>query len=285
MAAWSRATASLTMTSPAGADVLIPMSLHALEGLSQPFHFDVEVVSQNGAIDPNQLIDKAACVTLQSNGSPLRYFHGIVRSVASQGAVRGQSATDTYYGYSLVLVPRLWFLSQTVDCRVYQQKTTVAILSSMFSDAGFTDSTLPSPGATREYTVQFNESDLAFATRLMEEEGYFYFFEHSAGGHKLIVANQPSAFKDIAGATLQLRGAGDETLITDWSSVTPTVRGKMTLKDYDPTTPDTKLQAEQPTTLKASGAPQRDDFRWPANTFASGTVTDRSKWDMDFIRI
>ncbi len=180
-----------------------------------------------------------------------------------------------------MLVPRLWFLNQTVDCRVFQKKSAVDILTSLFSDAGFTDSTLPSAGATRDYTVQFNETDLAFATRLMEEEGCFYFFEHAADGHKLIVANQSTAFKDIAGATLQLRGAADQTLITGWARVVPTVRGKMTLKDYDPTTPDTKLQAEQPTKLGASGASKRDDFRWPANTFQSGTVTDRAKWDME----
>ena len=281
MPAWSRATAMLTMTSPLGGDVLIPISLSANEGISETFEFDVQAVSQNGTIDPNQLIDKTVCVTLQSNGSPLRYFNGIVQSVSSQGAVRGQSAADTFYAYDLVLVPKLWFLGQTVDCRVYQQKTTVDILTSLFSDAGFTDSTLPSAGATRDYTVQFNETDLAFATRLMEEEGYFYFFEHTAGGHKLIVANQSTAFKDIAGATLQLRGAADQTLITGWARVVPTVRGKMTLKDYDPTTPDTKLQAEQPTKLGASGASKRDDFRWPANTFQSGTVTDRAKWDME----
>ncbi len=85
------------MTSPLGPDVLIPISLSAQEAISQPFQFDVHAVCQNGTIDPNALIDQTVCVTLQWIGTPLRYFHGIVQSVSSQGAVRGQSAADTFY--------------------------------------------------------------------------------------------------------------------------------------------------------------------------------------------
>jgi type VI secretion system secreted protein VgrG len=281
MPTWTRAKASLTMTSPLAADVLIPTFLSAQEGISQTYFFDIHVVSQNGAIDPDKLLNQPACLTLQSGGAPIRYFHGIVQTVSSLGNIRGQ-ASDAYYVYRLVLVPRLWFLSQTVDCRVFQQKTTVDILKQMFTDAGLTEVTLPPPGATREYTVQFNESDLTFATRLMEEEGYFYFFDHTAANHKLIIANQPSAFTEIAGApAMHLGGDGDATFVTDWSRPALTVRGKMTLKDYDPTKPDTVLKADKPTTLKTGGATQRDDFRWPANTFESGTVTNRAQWEME----
>jgi type VI secretion system secreted protein VgrG len=267
------------MTSPLGTDVLVPTFLSAQEGISQNFFFDVHVVSQSGAIDPDSLLNQPVCVTLQTAGTPIRYFHGVVQTVSSHGTVRGQTS-DVYYAYRLVMVSRLWFLSQTVECRVFQQKTTVDILKQMFADAGLTDVTMPSPGASRDYTVQFNESDLTFATRLMEEEGYFYFFDHSAAAHKLIIASQASAFSDIAGASLHLGGDSDATFVTDWSRPALTVRGKMTLKDYDPTKPDTVLQADSPTTLKTGGATQRDDFRWPANTFASDTVTKRAQWEM-----
>jgi len=280
MPAWSRAKTSLTMTSPLGADALIATFLSAQEGISQTFFYDVHVISQSGPVDPDKLLNNPACVTLQSNGMPLRHFHGIVQSVSSHGTVRGQENQE-YNVYQLVLVPRLWFLSQTSDCRVYQAKTTAAILKDLFDDAGLTEHQIVPSGASREYTVQFNESDLAFATRLMEEEGWFYFFQHTAGSHKLIVANQASAFTDIAGATLQLHGGVDTTLITDWSRPVHTARGVMKLRDYDPTKPDTVLQAERPTTLKTGGHAQRDEFRWPANTFQSGTVSDRSQWEME----
>ena len=280
MATWSRAKATLTMTSPLGADVLIPTRLSGQEELSQTFAYEVEVVSQKGVIDPDKLLHQVCCVSLQSAGAPLRQFHGIVQRISSHGSIRG-SANDEYHVYRLVLVPRLWFLSQTVDCRVFQELSVPDILGQLLKDAGITDFSLPEATAKRAYIVQFNESDLTFASRLMEEEGYFYFFEHSASAHRLIIANQGAAFKDIAGATLHLAGGGDSTAVTQWSRPARTARGKMKLKDYDPEKPDTVLQAEKNTTLKTGGKEQRDDFRWPANSFDSGMVADRSQWEME----
>ena len=268
------------MTSPLGEDGLIPISLSAREGLGQTFSIEVQAVSQNGAIDPDKLLNQSACVTLQASSVPVRRFHGIVRSVSSHGGTRG-AANDEYYIYRLTLVPRLWFLNQTVDCRVFQELSVPDILRTIFNDAGLSDFTVPDSGAVRPYTVQFNESDLTFATRLMEEEGFFYFFEHTANSHKLIVANQSTAFKDIAGATLHLAGGSDDALITAWSRSAPTARGKMKLKDYDPENPDTTLQAEKATTLKTGGKEQRDDFHWPANSFQRDKVTDRTQWHME----
>ena len=111
MPTWTRAKGALTLTSPLGADVLIPTVLSARKGLSQTFSFEVLVVSQNGVIDPNKLLNQPACVTLQSDGVPIRSFHGIVQSVSSQGISRGK-ANDEYHAYRLVLVPRLWFLAK-----------------------------------------------------------------------------------------------------------------------------------------------------------------------------
>jgi type VI secretion system secreted protein VgrG len=283
MATWSRDKALLTMTSPLGDDALIPIALAAQETISQPFMFEVRAVSQRGIIDADSLLYQPACVTLHGeDGAPVRHFHGIVQSVSAEGTARGETEAETYESYRLILVPRLWFLRQTVDCRVYQKLTVVGILQQLFGDVSLSDATLPPPGAEREYTVQFNESDLHFATRLMEEEGYFYFFQHTAASHKLVIANQNTAFTDIDGASMHLTGdESDDTLLTDWSRPTGTTRGKMKFKDYDPENPTTLLQNEQPTTLKAGGTPQRDDFRWPALTFDNGTVTDRTKREME----
>jgi type VI secretion system secreted protein VgrG len=281
MATWNRNNALMTMSSPLGDDQLIPVSLVANEQISQPFTFDVRAISQRGIIDADSLLYQPCCVTLQSDNRPLRRFHGIVQTIRAEGADRGQAAGE-HQVYRLLLVPRLWFLGQTTDCRVYQKLTVVGILEKLFDAASLTDRQLPPPGSEREYSVQFNETDLHFATRLMEEEGYYYFFQHTAAGHKLIVAQQNTAFTDITGATMHLSGGDtDGTLLLDWSRPTGTTRGKMKFKDYDPEKPDTLLQAERPTTLKAGGASQRDDFRWPAHTFDTGTVTDRSNREME----
>ena len=109
----------------------------------------------------------------------------------------------------------------------------------------------------------------------MEEEGWFYFFQHAASAHTLVIANQNSAFQDISNATLYLVGGADDTTrLLDFNMSATTVRGKMTLQDYDPVKSDTLLQSEQPTVLQTGGATARDDFRWPALTFDNGTVTE-----------
>ena len=278
---WSRANALMAMTSPLGGDVLIPISLSAQEAISQPFQFDVRAVSQKRGIDPNDLLDKPACVVLQDAGKPVRYFHGIVRSLTAAGTTRSADAVDAHQLYQLSLVPRLWFLSQTVDCRVYQNKSAGDIIKAMFHDAGLTDLSGPPSSTTREYTVQFNESDLTFATRLMEEEGWFYFFQHDEKKHTLVIANQNVAFKDVDDATLFLVGGDDDThKLLDFNHAAATARGKMTYRDYDPTKPDTLLHDEQPTTLQTSGNNARDHFRWPAVTFDNSTVADRTQWEM-----
>jgi type VI secretion system secreted protein VgrG len=293
---WSRSLALMAMTSALpGTDTLIPISLSAHEAISRPFQFDVTAVCLRGKIDPNQLLDRPACVILQNTwvsrtAEAVRYFHGIVRSVRAEGEVSTNLSSSPAELYRLALVPRLWFLGQTVDCRVYQQKSAGDILQAMFQDAGLTDFSGPPQSAKRDYTVQFNESDLQFASRLMEEEGWFYFFQHTAQKHTLVIANQNTAFTAIPQAQLFILGTGsslpdgytDDTFrLADFNRAGETVRGKMTFRDYDPQNPDTLLESEQPTVLKTGGATQRDHFRWPAVSFDNGVVKDRTKWEME----
>ena len=282
MPTWIRTNALMTMTSALGADVLIPISLSAHEAISTPFQFNVEAVCQQGTVDPNTLLNQPACVTLQGNGAPIRYFHGIVQSVSAGSPIRGQTGADTYTIYNIVLVPKLWFMSQTVDCRVYETKSAADILNAMFGDMKLTDLTGPPSAASRQYTVQFNESDLHFATRLMEEEGWFYFFRHTASAHTLVIAKDNSAFTAIPNATLGIGGSTAEASprIDEFHKNSGTVFGKWSLRDYDPENPTTELTSDQPTTLATGGASTRDAFRWPALTFDNGTVGNRATWEM-----
>ena len=268
MPTWNRSKALLTMTSALPADTLIPVSLSAHEALSTPFQFNVEVVCQQDNIDPDKLLHQPACVTLQADGAPIRYFHGIVQTVVAGSPIRGLAGGATHRVFHLTLVPRLWFMSQTLDCRVYENKSAADILKAIFADVGLTDLSGPPSATAREYTVQFNESDLHFATRLMEEEGWFYFFQHTASAHTLVVAKDNAAFKAIPKATLSAGGANSaaHTPVEDFHKSTATVFGQWMLKDYDPDSPTTQLKSDVPTTLATPGARTRDAFRWPAVT-------------------
>jgi type VI secretion system secreted protein VgrG len=282
MSNWSRASALLAMTSPLGPDALIPLSMSVQEAISQPFQCDVLVASQKGKIDPTQLLNNPVCVTIQQSGSPVRYFNGIVRHMSAEGTANAADGTDTYQIYKVIIVPRLWFLGQTMDCRVYEVKSAGDILKLIFQDAGLTDfSSLPA-STSRPYTVQFNESDLHFATRLMEEEGWYYFFQHTSNKNTLVLTNQNTAFTTIPNATFYIgAGSGDAVELLSFTQVAGTTRGKQTYRDYDPANPDTPLLNSQTTVLKTGGATQRDYFRWPALTFDNGTVSDRAKREME----
>ena len=137
---------------------------------------------------------------------------------------------------------------------------------------------LENPSPLSPNTVRFNETDLQFATRLMEESGYFYFFEHAADQHTLVVTDYNS-FQDIPGATLRFdSNITAEDVLTAWNRPTGTTHGKVTLKDYDPTQPSKPLQAtDEGDQDGRSGATARDVFLWPAATHHTDVVNTRSK--------
>jgi type VI secretion system secreted protein VgrG len=287
MAAWVRDNAMMSMTSPLGPDALIPTKVVAEEAISEPFRVDVTAVSQVGIFDPDKLLNMAVCLTLQdtsgTSATPVRYFHGIVQQVRPEGIVRGATAIDEFQLYALTVVPRLWFLGQTQDCRVYQDKSAEDILSAMFTDAGLTDvSFAVTAPASRPYTVQFNESDFAFAHRLMEQEGWFYYFEHTSAKHTLTITDKSSTFQNIPNATLHFAvNQTDLGGIMEWKPPVRTVTGSFAHSDYDPENPGTKLYNQQNTILKAAGSAARDVYHWPALTPTSSVVEGRAKFSME----
>ena len=263
------------MASPLGGDVLIPTAISGYEAISQPFSYRVQLVSDQSEIDPGRLLHQPGCVTLRRGGDVARYFHGIFQEFAAVGQPR-----SGMYAYHAVLVPKFWFLSQTIDCRVFQDKRVTEILQQMLGDAGAddTDFRIYHPPPVRHYTVQFNETDLQFATRLMEESGLFYFFEHDADSHTLVVADSNDAFQDLDGAALRFdSNIAAEDVLGSWNRPRGTTHGKVRLKDYDPKDPGKKLQATRDSTQPVAGAMQRDVFLWPAATHDDGIVETRSR--------
>ena len=164
---------------------------------------------------------------------------------------------------------------QTQDCRVYQSKSSKDILTQMFQDAGLTDFSFSvSSGTVRPYTIQFNESDYTFAMRLMEQEGWFYYFVHTASKHTLTITDKSSSFPDIPNATLNFASnPNDPAGITEWRPPVRTATGSFAMGDYDPENPGTKLYNKQTTVLKTGGAATRDVYNWPALT-ATGSVVE-----------
>src|SRR5262249_38135762 len=117
-------------------------------------------------------------------------FHGICCRV-SQG-----ESDPTFTDYRLELVPKFWLLTKRAQSRIFQHKSVLDILKEVLAgvDVAFE---LQGSFQPRDYCVQYRETDFNFASRLMEEEGIYYFFKHAAGSHTMVVANTPGSHPDL----------------------------------------------------------------------------------------
>jgi type VI secretion system secreted protein VgrG len=276
----------LLLTSPLGDDTLPlqegtlhAIALSAVERLSVPFDIDLSVVSMVRAIDPNELLYQPVCVTVRRVNGIDRFFHGIVQRVDAVGF-----AQRARFEYRLKVVPRAWFMAQTLDCRIFQQKTAVEILQTLFAEHNVTsvDYRIFGSRPVREYTTQYNETNLDFVHRLLQESGYFYFFEHSPSGHTLVITDANQAFKTMEQPVHWVIHSGNNVDIFDtWGEALETAYGIVQLQDYDPTRPGTAVFGQQTTTLSTAGAPERNVFRWPAMTVENQIAGDRARFRME----
>jgi type VI secretion system secreted protein VgrG len=249
----STVTSPLLLTTPLGDGKLLLQTFQGEERISSLFHYSLEMVSADNALDFSQIVGKAITVSTNLVSGETEYFNGIVgRFIQS-----GKNARFTTYRAEVH--PWLWLLTMNSDCRIFQNKTAPDIIKQVFSDAGFTDFTNSLTGTykSRDYCVQYMESSFHFVTRLMEEEGIFYFFTHDASSHKLVLADDSSAHTDILGASSIHMAPSDkdwtdETAIFDCSWEQQVTVGQFKADDYN---------FEMPTTDLLSTADSKDKSR------------------------
>ncbi|WP_122282809.1 type VI secretion system Vgr family protein [Pseudomonas syringae group genomosp. 3] len=153
--------------------------------------------------------------------------------------------------YQVLLRPWLWWLTLASNNRVFQNLTTSDIVTSIFTAHGFSDFKLLLTGSytPREYCVQYGETDFAFVSRLLEEEGIFWFFTHDSGQHTLVLADSNDAFPPIPnGPAVKYLGQhmGDRELhgIRSGQLVLQAVSGVYSATDYAFATPATSLYSK-----------------------------------------
>jgi type VI secretion system secreted protein VgrG len=261
----SQADRLLRITSPLGDDVLILRQLTATESIGRPFSFEAEVLSSRADLVPKDLLGKSITCTIAVGGQPERHFNGMVRAF---GRIGGSERELT--AYRLEAVPLLWSLTRTADCRIFQEQSTQDILTKVFNEgrvAPVRFGTLPS--SPRPYCVQFQETDFDFASRLLDEIGGGYFFEHTANDHTLAVTGENADFPLIPGQSLVVRpDRNDDRTVTGWQVFGTLQPGKHVAHDFDMLKPSSLLQAEAPTRLTTPNATDWEVFRWAAGQSA-----------------
>lgn len=254
-------------------------ALTAKEKLSQPFDIDLTAVSTKQIIDPKTLLHQPAAVTLRRMDGIDRFFHGLVSRVSAVG----QPQRDRWQ-YEIKVVPRLWFMSQTLDCRIFQRKTVVQILQELFESHGVdpVEFRIFNSEPVREYTTQYNETDLDFAHRLMQEAGYFYYFKHTDSDHTLVITDANKGFRPMATPRHWVVWAGNNVdVFDDWAEPLATTFGHVRLQDYNPETPSDPVVGRQEAAVQTPGCARRDVFRWPAMTRENGVAADRARFRME----
>ncbi|MER8823031.1 type VI secretion system tip protein VgrG [Mesorhizobium sp. M0991] len=247
---------------PLGAELLTFTHLVGRDEISRSFAYTVGFVSTDHDIDPLKMLGGA--VSIEGESDPKRWFSGLVSEF------RLTRIEDRLAYYEAVARPWLWFLANTTDCRIFQNMSVVEIVEEVFSKystAKF-EKRLQGSYPSREYCVQYDETDLDFVQRLLEHEGILYFFEHDDGKHTLVLADAMSKLKPAPGyekVPYHFEGQGsrrDVEYITEWipgSSVRP---GAYVHTDYDFKKPGADLMAKsaQPFSHKLAAG---ENFRQP----------------------
>ena len=225
-------------------DELVLRGFRGEEHLSKPFTLYAELTSKNASIALGDLIASPVGIRLDMGRKGTRYFHGYISKIT-------QMPSDSDGArYEAVIVPWLWLLTRTSDCRIFQEMSVIDILSKVFKDAGFTDfeDRTSANYAKREYCVQYRETTFNFVSRLMEEEGITYFFEHKEGRHSLVLADSSSSYKPVSGfekVEFHPASRGDQRIdcLRQWFTESQLQPGKYSHRSYDFTKPLVGLDA------------------------------------------
>ncbi|NWB91072.1 type VI secretion system Vgr family protein [Pseudomonas agarici] len=238
---FTQATRLAQVHSPLGPDVLLLKEFGGSDELGQLFDYQLHLTSNDGAIDLNQLLGKPMSLSLQIQGG-LRYFHGIVAR-CSQNVSQGQFAS-----YSVTLRPWLWLLTRTSDCRIFQHQSIPQIIKQVFRDLGFSDfeDLLSQPYREWEYCVQYRENSFDFVSRLMEQEGIYYYFRHEKDRHVLVLADAYGAHHPAPGYESLPYYPPDgqhreRDHLNDWHLAQEVQPGSLELNDYDFRRPSARI--------------------------------------------
>jgi type VI secretion system secreted protein VgrG len=246
MASYTQTGRPLQVTTALGKDALLLVGFSGTEQVSQLFHFSLEMLAERDQDVPfDKLLGQPVIISVEllSGSGRQRHFHGIISRVM-QG-VRDQDFTR----YSAEVVPQLWLLTKRTQSRIFQQTNVPDILKQVLAGLKI-DWKLRGTYEPRDYCVQYRESDFDFASRLMEEEGIYYFFTHAPDGHTLVISDAPLDHPDVpleANLLYEqvLGGNRPEARIIEWEKYQEIRSGKTTLWDHSFELPHKHLEAEK----------------------------------------
>ncbi len=259
----------ISIATPLGKDYLMLNRFKAVEGMSRLFRIEAELVHEEEdegyeptIVDPKAILGQGVNITVTSNDGVVRDFAGMV-SEFEQG-VRNTRFTV----YHITIVPQIWMLTQKSQSQIFQQITVPDILRKML--AGFeVKFELQGTFEPRNYCVQYRETDFDFISRLMEEEGIFYYFEHVDGKDRMIIANTPQSNVESPGkSVIKFHRIGEEEAfygsISQFANDYRIKTGKVTLWDRNFQLPSSHLDMEKTSIHQFGNSQKLEMYDFPA---------------------
>jgi len=237
-------------------DKLLVRSVQGKEEMGRLFTFQLELISPSNELKFDDVVGQQVTTVLVLEDGE-RYFNGYITEFRYLGW------DGVYSRYFATVRPWLWLLTRTTDCRVFQKMTVPDIIEKVFKLNTKVDYRLSLNAVYREweYCVQYNESDFNFVSRLMEQEGIYYFFEHKADKHVMVLADDASAHESFPGFTniqfnsaFQRLGSTPDTLDT-WSAIQTIMPDRYAAKVYDFENPKVDLLSKY--------SPNKTTHDWP----------------------
>ena len=240
-----------------GDGVLQLKRLRVSERLSSLFEMSMDLVSADDAILATDIVGTQVAVGVPMPDGQERYFHAVVSRFTMLGSYGDEDTA--LISYHATCVPWFWTLTRNHDCRVFMDMSVKEIAEAIFSKYGFGDHEFfklntKADAEPMDYCVQYRESDFDFLSRLFEQWGLGYTFEHHADKHVLRVFDDSPGLPENpfhpTAIFASAEGAAKEGDVETWVDQQEFVPGKFALRDYNFEDPSNDL--EVPTSSKIS---------------------------------
>lgn len=258
----------LAIETALGKDVLVVQAFRGSDQLGRLFEYEADLLSENTELEFDRIVGTEVTVRLETARGGTRWFHGWVSRFV-------QRQTNTRYGaYRATIVPWLWLLTRTSDCRIWsgagQTRTVPEIIEELFKVRGYDafENHLTGRYTPWEFCVQYRETDFDFISRLLEQEGIYYYFKHEQGKHTLMLVDAMDCLAAYAGyEELSYRCSESATTdvehIRDWSLQKQLLSGSYVHKDYDFERPKKDLETEPSSIARSHAAAQCGIYDYP----------------------
>ena len=229
-----------------GEDILLLRDMTMVEELGRLFSIDLTLLSEQGDIKFEDVLAQNVTIEHKLVSGNLRYFNGIVTSFSQTGD------EGSYAVYKATVKPWLWFLTRTADCRIFQHKSVPDIVLEIFRELGYTDikNKLTKNYREWDYCVQYRETDFNFVSRLLEQEGIYYYFTHEDGKHHLVLSDGEAAHDYLPNDSVIDYYPRDGTAIRkkdhiySWKITKQVQPGKYELNEFDFKKPKSQLETK-----------------------------------------